>query len=399
MRAFLVAGLSVVFLSSGGYGQGDKTDPKKLNDKVKEIAGTAEFLRSVPKHFATLKGVDPIKNQVTLLIEGEVLPKVWPLVPDAEIKVLGWWGRLSDFTAGDRVWAWFKTDRKKQAVAISMLADEITQQDISGVPLTVTKSVGAIKGEKGPPSQAEFVQGEGKSRWLNVGKIPPPVGSKWYVQSATGTARVLLAKDEVEKAREQQKARLRERWLKEGLPGSISFVHIFCGEMDLMLDHEAMRWGRALKAGDKVTLSADPPIKALVKHVRPWRERTHLRLVVHSFDLADLNTGQRVNLECPAPSKEVEAALFPPDLDRPRTKAERMEWFLASIYCTCGVRGDRCTGHFYTLSSCNPNACGMPNQMREILKEKIDAGLTDRRILEDLQKEFGPELFKPHLLP
>jgi hypothetical protein len=399
MRAFLVAGLSVILLSSGGYGQGDKTDPKKLNDKVKEIAGTAEFLRSVPKHFATLKGVDLARNRVTLLIEGEVLPKVWPLVPDAEIKVLGWWGRLSDFTVGDRVWAWFKTDRKKQAVAISMLADEITQQDISGVPLTVTKSVEVIKGEKGPRTQAQFVQGEGKSRWLNVGKILPPVDSKWYVQSAAGTARVLLSKEELEKAREQQKARLRQRWVKEGLPGTISFVHIFSGEMDLMLDHEAMRWGRSLKPGDKVTLSADPPIKALVKHVRPWRERTQIRLVVHSFDLADLNTGQRLNLVCPAPSKEVETALFPPDLDRPRTKAERMEWFLASIYCTCGVRGDRCTGHFYTLSSCNPNACGMPNHMREILKEKIDAGLTDRRILEDLQKEFGPELFKPHLLP
>jgi len=91
--------------------------------------------------------------------------------------------------------------------------------------------------------------------------------------------------------------------------------------------------------------------------------------------------------------------MFPPDLDRPRTKAERVEWFLASIYCTCGVLGDRCTGHFYTLASCNPNACAMPNHMRGILLAKIDEGLSDRRILEDLLKEFGPDLFKPHLLP
>jgi hypothetical protein len=209
----------------------------------------------------------------------------------------------------------------------------------------------------------------------------------------------MLTKDELEKARNQQKARLRERWIKEGLPGTVSFVHIFSGEMDLMLDHEAMRWARALKTGDKVTLSADPPIKALVKNVQPWRERTQLRLVVHSFDLADLSTGQRLHLLCPPPPKEIESAQFPPDLDRPRTKAERVEWFLASFYCTCGVRGDRCTGHFYTLASCNPNACGMPNHMRSILVEKIEAGLSDRRILEDLLKEFGPELLKPHLLP
>src|SRR6516162_2712059 len=100
MRPVIVASLLVVLLGGDGIGQGDKADPKKLNDKVKEIAGTAEFLRSVPKHFATLKAVDPARNQVTLLIEGEVLPKVWSLVPDAEVKVAGWWGRLDQFQVG-----------------------------------------------------------------------------------------------------------------------------------------------------------------------------------------------------------------------------------------------------------------------------------------------------------
>src|SRR5215470_11438414 len=69
-------------------------EAKKVNDQVKEIAGTSEFLRSVPKHFATLKAVDSARHRVTLLIDGEKLPKVWPLTPDAEIKVTGWWGRL-----------------------------------------------------------------------------------------------------------------------------------------------------------------------------------------------------------------------------------------------------------------------------------------------------------------
>src|SRR5260370_27658804 len=68
-------------------------DKKTLNDKVKEIAGTAEFLRSVPKYFATLKAVDVPQHRVTLLIEGESLSKVWSLVPDAEIKRAGWWAR------------------------------------------------------------------------------------------------------------------------------------------------------------------------------------------------------------------------------------------------------------------------------------------------------------------
>src|SRR5262249_27056596 len=276
MRAFLVAGLSVVFLSSGGYGQGDKADPKKLNDKVKEIAGTAEFLRSVPKHFATLKAVDLARNQVTLLIEGEVLPKVWTLVPDAEIKVLGWWGRLGDFTVGDRVWVWFKTDRKKQPVAISMLADEISQQDINGRPLTVEAS----------STQAITVKsGKEPARTLKTSRnYEVSANKKIYVQSQGNSARiVVLTEKELAALREKQKDLMRQRWAKEGLPGTISFVHVFSGEMDCMLDHEAMRWSRSLKAGDKVTLVADPPIKALVRNVQPWRERTQVRLVVHSF--------------------------------------------------------------------------------------------------------------------
>src|SRR5262249_47353112 len=110
---------------------------KPLADKVKEIAGTAEFLRSVPKRFATLKAVDPARRRVTLLIDGESLPKVWTLTPDAEVKVAGWWGRLDQLTPGARVWVWFKTNRAKEAVALSMLADELSEQDIHGPGVTV----------------------------------------------------------------------------------------------------------------------------------------------------------------------------------------------------------------------------------------------------------------------
>src|SRR5437764_843068 len=80
-------------------------------DKVMEISGTSEFLRSVPKHFATLKAVDPARGQVTLLLGGDKTAKEWSVVPDAEVKIAGWWGRLDQFQPGDRVWVWFKTNR------------------------------------------------------------------------------------------------------------------------------------------------------------------------------------------------------------------------------------------------------------------------------------------------
>src|SRR5207248_10653218 len=196
-----------------------------------------------------------------------------------------------------------------------------------------------------------------------------------------------------------QAAALRKRWSDEGLPGTVTFVHIFSGEMDFMLDHEAMRWGRSLKLGDKVTLQATPPIPAVVKNATPWRERTQLRLVVHSKDLADLTLGQRMMLHMDPLAPDFESGVLPLDLDRPRSKDERIDWFLASIYCTCGVNGVHCTGHFYSLASCNPNGCGMPSFMRQAIAEKIDKGLSDKQIFEELLKEQGPDLVRQHLKP
>jgi hypothetical protein len=316
--------------------------PADPNNAVKEVAGTAEFLRLLPKPFATLKGVDAKKRTVTLLIEGEKVAKVWSVEPDAEIKVAGWWGRLEQFRPGDRVWAWLKLDRQKESVSVIMLADSPSEQDIHG------------KAKADQPS---------------------------------------------EQARAAQKAWLRQRWVEDGLPGTLSFHHVFSGELDLTLDHEAMRWGRSLRSGDVVHLTADPPVKGVVKAVTPWRERTVVRLVVGELESSELKIGQRLGLKMPPPSAEVETSPYPPDLDRPRSKAERVEWFLASIYCSCGVPNNICTGHFYTLASCNPNGCGLPGRTRGELAKMIDQGMTDRQIYDELLKRHGPNLSRPHLAP
>jgi hypothetical protein len=365
-------------------------EAKKLNDKVREIAGSAEFLRSVPKKFAILKAVDSAKHQVTLLVEGEAAPRSWPLTPDAEIKVFGWWGRLDQLTIGDRVWVWLKTNRAGQPVAVFMLADELSEQDMHGP---------GVKVEKAGAGDVTLKPVKGKSRVLKVENAAPlKAGSQAYVQSAGSLARVVLDPTAFEARRAAQKTALRQRWLDKGLPGTVTFLHL-SGEMDFMLDHEAMRWGRSLKPGDKVFLQTDRPITAVVKQMRPWRERTQLRLVAKGADLADLTLGRRLGLRMTPPPAAVEESLIPPDAGRLTDKKERVEWFLASIYCTCPIGGNGCTGDFYTLSSCNPNGCGMPNRMRKMVAEKIDRGLTDKQIFEELLKERGPGLLKPHLEP
>src|SRR5215813_2307977 len=72
----------------------NRADPKRADKAIREVAGSAEYLRSVPKKFATLLAVDAARRQVTLLADGEKAGRDWPLSEDAEVKVDGWWGRL-----------------------------------------------------------------------------------------------------------------------------------------------------------------------------------------------------------------------------------------------------------------------------------------------------------------
>lgn len=373
-----------------------------VSHKHAMIAGKAEILRAVPKRFASLTGVDAKARRVTLLLEGETLSKVWQLDPDAEIKVHGWWGRLDHLKLPSRVWVWFHLDRNKQPISILMLCDELSEQDIHGGSAveSVDGNTLVVKSEAGAPRRlklaaAQVIRGTDKT---DLGSLKK--GEPLFVDSFNGEARLLLDAAALEGRRTRQKAALRQRWLTEGLPGTLLFVHL-SGELELILDHEAMRWARSLKPGDKVTLPGEPPIPAQVHQVRPWRERTMVRLVYTGFDAAELQLGQRLHLRMNAPPTDVDTALVPPDVMRPRgSKEERIDWFLASVYCPCKVKGDGCTGDFYTLASCNPNACGMPNQFRAAIGKAIDAGLSDPQIFEKLLKEHGPErLLRPHLVP
>src|SRR5437773_1668261 len=133
---WLAAAVSVLWLLCGtnSCGRADdaaqETVKKKPPQKVGMIAGKSEVLPALPKRFGKLTGVDAARHRVTLLIDGESLPKVWSLAADAEIKVNGWWGRLAQFHSGDRVWVWFAIDRAKQPFGVLMLADELTEQDM-----------------------------------------------------------------------------------------------------------------------------------------------------------------------------------------------------------------------------------------------------------------------------
>jgi hypothetical protein len=393
-------------------------DDAKPAQKPKPVGGKSELLRFIPKVFATLQKVDVANHAVTILVEGEKEPSTWTINPDAELKRSCWWGRLDQFPIGDRVWVWFDLDRQHKKKSILMLADEISQQDISGFPPTLesadqpnqTIKVKSLKGDVATLSMAPelgFSTNDGRVSFVPRDRAVPSfekmpdfkVGGKLFLQSAGGKARLATDADGLEKLRKEQRLKMRKRWEKDGLPGTVTFLHPLSGELEIMLDHEAIRWGRNLKEGDKVTIREGGRIAADVQSAKPWRERTLVRLVLDGFDQAEYQLGQRVHVLVPVLPLEADLAELPPDIDRPRTKAERIDWFLASTYCTCQVANNTCTGMFYTLASCNVNACGMPNHIRDTVAEYIDQGKTDRQIWDELKKSQGPLMLKPHLLP
>ncbi len=414
-----------------------KDAQKKSSAAEKDPAGMAELLRQLPKKFARFVAGDPVKSQVTLHVEGESAAKTWPVTPDAEVKRHGWWGRLEQFQPGERVWVWFDMDRKKQPTAVLMLADEISEQDLHGQPPALdavdvpnrTITLKPAKGEKRTLKLADSVSVRKAgddfefTAAANGGQDAKPeatarvqVGHAAYVQSAGDSALAILDAEGLKAARHRQDLWLRERWRRQGLAGMVSFLHRLGGEMDVVLDHEAIRWGRYLKAGDEVTLiapstpatstpaagssrGADEAIRGSVKQVTPWRERTTVRLVVSGFDQGLLTVGQRLQVKLPEPPATVQDCDLPTDIGRPRSKAERLDWFLSSVYCTCRIGGDGCTGMFYTLASCSAHNCGMPRKMRGDIEKLIDKGLSDEQIYAELRKTHGPLLGQPHLVP
>jgi hypothetical protein len=181
------------------------------------------------------------------------------------------------------------------------------------------------------------------------------VGEQIFVQTMGEKARLILDKDAFDARKVQQNAALRTRWNNEGLPGTLIFTHPERQEVEVMLDQESLEWGRSLREGDQATLVSATPVPVVVKKLRPWRERTQLLLGLAGFDNSSaqptLTAGQRLFLRLTQPPS-ADPSGYPPGLNKSQMATERVEWIMATIYCTCGMH-DACAGHFYTLAACD----------------------------------------------
>jgi hypothetical protein len=389
-----------------------RPDVKPMKEKNPEPPGAMGNLDVTARRFALLKDVDARRQRVTLLLEGETEPRVWGLRPGAEVWHAGWWGRLDQFTVGDRVWVWFEKDAdSKQPLAVSLLADELSEQDLYA-PVKV-KEVNTSGPDPATVTLETFRGGKPVARVVKLaraevfrGDAPAPhdslkAGEQVHVQTTGESARLILDPAAFEKRRAVQRTALGNRWADEGLPGTLIFSRPERREVEILLDHEAMRWGRSLQAGDKVTLQAARPVPAVVRQLRPWRERTQVLLEVDGPEASALTAGQRVPLRLGTRPPAADEDPLPAGLGQSRNKAERVEWLVSSVYCSCMMH-DACAGHFFTLAACNAgpdNPCGLAKRTREEVAEMIEKGRTDRQILEELLKGRGPKLLRPHMSP
>ena len=259
-----------------------------------------------------------------------------------------------------------------------MIADEPSEQDIHGNMLEV-------KGVEGPRVTFNTKKQPDRTLGWTIGEPLPKVGDKLFVQSAGTQVRWARRPSKFEEKRTAQQADLRKRWESEGLPGTISIQHTFSGELEVLIDHEGMTAGRGRSArGDTVHIQAEPPIKAVVKSVAPWRERTQFRLVVGELAAADLKPGERVSVQDDAAAADDVPRGLPPG-HRPAADERRTRRVVPREHLL-HLQGSRrhLHGPLLHLASCNPNGCAAPNETRRQVREMIDKGLADREIWDGL---------------
>lgn len=386
-------------------------DYKSLIDKSLETAGPHGNLDATSRHFGILKAVDPQRQRVTLLVDGDKEPKQWSVRPGAELWCAGWWGRLDQFTVGDRVWIWLDTDSSKQPVSVALLCDELSEQDLYAPvqikAMNISDPEGGtvtLESTRGKKPTVRTVKLSTAQVYRDNAQVPHDslkVGELVHVQTTGEDARLILDSAAFEKRRSAQKAELAKRWANEGLPGTLIFSHPERREFELLLDHEAIHWGRSLKEGDKVALQAANSPAAEVRQLRPWRERTQILLRIDGSEPLALPVGQRVSLRLAAAPSAIDYGKLPTSLGKSNSKTERVEWLAASVYCPCMMH-DECAGHFFTLAACNSGdktPCGTAKSIRADVAEMIDKGHTDRQIFEELVKQRGTNLVRPHMSP
>jgi len=363
------------------------------------------FFSRLVRLFGRVESFDPSARTLTVVTDaGERL--TLPLKLDTDVFLNELPAEPAALRPNDRVWLAMEGNaERKQYDALRFVADEPTYQALHGTWYTVksVEPVGRIvrlTGQEGEktldvevPASPDFELVEG-SRRKPFADLRPGMIVRYQSRHRVGRYELSRAVSQLAWSLEKARvgAAIDAALQTDGLP-----AQAHAGEAPLwtiLVQRTGSAWARHLRSGSRVTLavSSGASHPAEVREIGPWGEKTRVVLRLGGGVTLAADRLLRLRMDRPEPGP------LPAGLGISTEPEERVEWFLSSIYCTCSIAGDRCTGHLYTLAMCDHAGCGKPNAMKSVLRGLIRQGFSDAEILRKLEADEGPGLLSPHLL-
>jgi len=150
---------------------------------------------------------------------------------------------------------------------------------------------------------------------------------------------------------------------------------------------------RLLKQRAKIFVHEKEKIPAQITSLEPDYSRMRLGIALSRTN-CDVQVGDV--LQITAKQVKNKPSELPPDLGRFKERQARIDYFLSTIYCACGMMGDSCAGHWNTLAACKIHGCGMPNVVTSLVEKSISEGRSDKEILQQLIAEHGKIILRQH---
>ena len=321
------------------------------------------------------------------------------ITPQTEFHVEGAWGTLADFDAGQSVYLIASTN--KEGATAHALTDELSYQAMTRPYVLKEFKEGMLlfEDEKGRLAPIHLkVNRETKLRGVEPRSLK--AGRELYFNSRwSGSERTVTAVMDRATMDQRRMTRLQnqlESVRKEGLRGTILDTDSSNHQMSVLVRRSDSWYARFCKIGDKVGVrtGGGGKVKSTVVEVRPDYSRMRIRLEVPNSGLGEAQPGAAAILFPTLPEKmDFDAT---PDLGRFAGRQDRIDYFMSTLYCPCGMLGSSCAGHWNTLAACKLHGCGMPNLLTKVIGEKIDAGKSDQVILDDLVRLNGTNVIRIH---
>ena len=328
--------------------------------------------------------------------------QLW-LTPHTEFHVEGAWGTLSDFQTNQSVYVIATTTEKKEMVGLHAMADDLSMQ-VMTQPYSL-KEYDAQGGrvvlldEQGRKTAIELkVNAATQFSTQSAGALKAG-GSFYFSATRNGAERMVTELFDLASLAARREQRIRKQHdalAKSGLHATVLKVDAANHRLEAMILRADTWYARTWKLNEPVQLRADsaPAFSGRVTAVHPDYSRVRLTLDFTHGETPAMRPGEEVTILGKLPAKpDLDT---PPDLGRFTGRQERIDYFLSTIYCSCGMLGNSCAGHWNTLAACQLHGCGMPNLSTKLIGERIDAGQTDAAILTELLERNGKNILRLH---